>query len=306
MLCWLHRCRLGLAILVTLVTCWVANRISACDSSTCCCRRPDAVTCVRREAWRIADSPNFQVCSLQNDAEARRVALQCECLRNALTRTWNPEAATWKPRCQVVLHADMASYVRAVGAGGQATVGSSLATPVRGPIRARRIDLRTDVDDVLVAALPHELCHLVLADRFRSTPAPLWFDEGVALQYDPVAKRQLHERDFRLGLQRGEALSLAELLAKDSYPARNRWAVFYGQSGSLVRWLLLRESPETLVQFVSHSREYGASRALTETYGLASLDDLHRQWRKDSVTLDAPLPEELLLPPSTPIRLVSQ
>jgi hypothetical protein len=205
-----------------------------------------------------------------------------------------------------VLHANKASYVRAVGSGGEVTVGSSMATPIRGPIHIRRIDLRTDVEDILLAALPHELCHLVLADRFRSTPAPLWFDEGVALQYDTPAKRKLHERDFRLGLQRGDALSLAELLAKDSYPRRNQWAVFYGQSGSLVRWLLARECPEKLVQFVDRLREVGASRSLTEVYGIASVDDLYRQWRNDAIALDAPLPKELLLPPSTPFLLVNQ
>jgi hypothetical protein len=302
--CWLHRCRPWLAILVTLV--WATQRSSACDSPTCCCQRPDVVTCVCREAWHVADSPNFQVCSLKSDAEARRVALQCECLRNALARTWNPGAETWNPRCQIVLHGDTASYVRAVGRGGEATVGSSLATPVRGPIRMRRIDLRTDVDDVLVAALPHEMCHLVLADRFRATPAPLWFDEGVALQYDSPAKRQLHERDLRHGLQRGEVFSLTELLAENRYPPQSQWGVFYGQSGSLVRWLLTRESPEKLVQFIGRSHEHGASRALADTYGVGSFDDLYRQWRKDAIALDAPLPDDLLLPSPQPFRLASQ
>lgn len=304
--CWLQRCRPWLAILVTLALGGEAKRTSACDSATCCCRLPGAIDCVHRGAWRVADSPNFQVCSLQSDAEARRVATQCECLRNALAASWNPDAETWNPRCQIVLHADMASYVRAVGAGGEATVGSSLVTPVQGPIRTRRIDLRTDVDDVLVAALPHELCHVVLADRFRSGPAPLWFDEGVAMQYDPPAKRQLHERDLRLGLQQGEAFSLEELVAENSYPPRNQWGMFYGQSGSLVRWLLTRESPEKLVQFVGRSRQLGASRALTATYGVAHFDDLYRQWRNDAIALDSPLPKAFLLPPSTSFRQISQ
>jgi hypothetical protein len=305
MLCWLDRCRPWLATLFVLGSSCAAKPTLACNSATCCCRQPDAVTCVCRDAWHVADSPNFQVCSLQSDAEARRVALQCECLRNALTTTWNPDAETWGPRCQVVLHANVAGYVRAVGSGGEATVGSSLVTPVRGRIEKRRIDLRTDVDDVLVAALPHELCHVVLADRFRSAPAPLWFDEGVALLYDPPAKRELHERDWRVGLQRGEAFSLTELLAESSYPPRSRWGVFYGQSGSLVRWLLTRESPEKLVQFVSQSREQGASRALTETYGIGSFDDLYRQWRKYAISLADPLPERLSLPTSAPNHLVS-
>jgi hypothetical protein len=304
MLFWLDRCRPWLATLFVLGWSWAETPTLACDSPSCCCRQPDAVTCVCREAWHVADSPNFQVCSLQSDAEARRVALQCECLRNALTTTWNPDAKTWSPRCQVVLHASVTGYVRAVGSGGDATVGSSLATPVRGRIQRRRIDLRTDVDDVLVAALPHELCHLVLADRFRSTPVPLWLDEGVALQYDPAAKRQLHERDYRLGLQRGEAFSLPELLAESSYPTPSRWGVFYGQSGSLVRLLLTRDSPEKLVEFVGVSREQGASRALAATYGVGSLDDLYRQWRNSAISLADPLPKGLPLPTSAPIHLV--
>lgn len=294
--CWLHHCRPWLALLVTLTICGEAKWTSACDSPTCCCCRPDAINCVRRGAWHVADSANFQVCSLESDAEARQVALHCECLRNRLTSTWNDEAAVWTPRCQVVLHPHVASYLGAVGRGGEVTLGSSLATPTRGPIRARRIDLRTDVDNVLVAALPHELCHLVLADRFRGSKVPLWFDEGVALQYDPAAKRALHERDLQVGLQRGAAVPLAELLSQRDYPPAERWGVFYGQSGSLVRTLLSRGSPGQLLNFVKRSREVGVDFALRETYQLANIDDLDGAWRGEAISLSAALPAELALP----------
>jgi hypothetical protein len=293
---WLLRCRRWLALLVTMVSSWEATRTSACDSPTCCCRRPDAVTCVRREAWHIADSPNFQVCSLQSDAEARRVASQCECLRNALAKSWNPTAEPWNPRCQIVLHAEIASYVRAVGGGSQSTVGSSLVTPVRGPIRTRRIDLRTDVEDVLIAALPHELCHVVLADRFRESPAPLWFDEGVALLYDPAAKRSLHERDLHAGRQRGVSVPLRDLLTQANYPPAERWGVFYGQSGSLVRCLLTKGKPEQLIKFVEGSRDVGVDWALRETYQFANINDLSEVWKRETVNLSAELPAELALP----------
>jgi hypothetical protein len=301
--CRLYRCRPWLAILVTLLSCWAAKRTSACDAPSCCCRRPNAVTCVRREAWHVADSPNFQVCSLQSEAEARRVALQCECLRNALTGTWNPEAETWSPRCQIVLHADMANYVRAVRGGSQTTVGSSLVTPVQGPIRTRRIDLRTDVEDVLVAALPHELCHVVLADRFRESPPPLWFDEGVALLYDPTAKRALHERDLHAGRQWGVAVPLRDLLTQDRYPPAERWGVFYGQSGSLVRCLLTQGTPEQLIKFVEVSRDVGVDWALRETYQVANIDDLSEVWKRQTVNMSAELPAELALPSATAPQL---
>ncbi len=304
--CWLHRRRPWLAVLVTLVVSIETKPASACDSPTCCCQRPDAVTCVRREAWHIADSPNFQVCSLHSAAESRRVASQCECLRNALAKSWNPDAQTWNPRCQIVLHADMASYVRAVGGGSQTTVGSSLVTPVRGRIRTRRIDLRTDVDDVLVAALPHELCHVVLADRFRESPAPLWFDEGVALLYDSAAKRALHERDLKAGQQRRIAVPLPELLRQAEYPQAERWGVFYGQSAALVRCLLANGSPGELINFVHRSQDVGIDLALRETYHLANIDDLHRVWQRGALNLSAELPPDLSLPTATPLQIAGR
>jgi hypothetical protein len=186
------------------------------------------------------------------------------------------------------------------------TLGSSLATPVRGPIQVRRIDLRTDVPDVLTAALPHELCHLVIADRFREGPAPLWFDEGAALQYDPANKRRLHERDFQVGLTRGEAFPLEELLAETRYPPAERWDVFYGQSGSLLRWILSRVSPERALEFAKRAKAVGANRGVAEVLRLGSADELYRTWRLQAVELDAPLPEKMLLPTAEPLRLVER
>ena len=303
--CWLHCCRPWLAILITLVAYCEAEQTSACDSPACCCRRPEIVTCLRRGAWHVADSPNFQVCSLESAAEARRVALHCECLRNRLASTWNEEAKPWTAQCQVVLHPHLTSYVRAVGRGGEATLGSSLATPRRGPIRARRVDLRADVGDVLVAALPHELCHLVLADRFRDSPAPLWFDEGVALQYDAAAKRALHERDLQKGLQRDATVPLAELLSRRDYPPADQWGMFYAQSGSLVRTLLAKGTPEQLIAFVQSSREVGVDFALRETYQLANIDALDGAWRREAISLSAALPAELALPAAA-LQVVSK
>lgn len=302
--------RFGLQVgLTTLAFCLGGvppSRSIACDSAACCCQNPAAVTVARSGASYVADSPNFQVCSLSSEAEARRVALHCECWRTQLVATWGDGPITWAPRCQVVLHPTVAAYRRAVGPGAEATLGSSLTTPARGPIRGRRIDLRTDVDDVLVAALPHELCHLVLADRFRDAPAPLWFDEGVALQYDPAAKRRLHDRDLQSGLQRGTALPLSELLAQRGYPSADRWGEFYGQSASLVRFLLTKGSPQDLVDFVVRSRDVGSDLALRETYQIADVDRLYGQWRRNSAPFSAGLPAKLSIPSTTPLQVAAR
>jgi hypothetical protein len=238
-----------------------------CDSINCSCCDSCPVACGRQGAWFVALTDNFQVCSLESAAQAEKMAKHCEQVRAAIMRTWCDDCSTWTPKCQIVLHRTARDYVRAVGAGSDATLGSSLVQPTTGAIRTRRIDLRTDVDDYLTAALPHEMCHVVLADRFRDKAPPLWFDEGVALQYDTVEKQRLHERDRQIGLTRQTSYPLFELLALEGYPPAERWNVFYGQSAALVRWLLTQGSPLQLVKCVEQSQQVGISIALRESFG---------------------------------------
>jgi hypothetical protein len=40
--------------------------------------------------------------------------------------------------------------------------------------------------------LPHEITHVVLADRFNTKPMPRWADEGMAVLTEPVEKKQAH------------------------------------------------------------------------------------------------------------------
>jgi hypothetical protein len=248
---------------------------SCCDSVSCTCQSDCPVNCTRQGAWFIAVSDNFQVCSLQSQAHAEQMARHCEQVRTTLIRTWRGESKLWNPKCQVVLHGSTRDYVRAVGPGSEATLGSSLVKPAVGAIRTRRIDLRTDVADYVTAALPHEMCHVVLADHFREGPPPLWFDEGVALQYDPPAKQRLHERDLRVGLQRGAAFTLPELLILKEYPTQDRWGVFYGQSASLVRWLLTKGTAQRLLQSVAETPNGGISRTLRNDYGIQGWENVH-------------------------------
>lgn len=268
----------------------------ACDCRDCCCRERKAVSVRDAGTWRIADSPNFQVCSLISVKEAERVARHCECLRTKLAATWNPQASPWKPRCQIVLHAGIDGYRRAVGAGADATSGSSLVTPLQGVVTARRIDLRADVDDVLTAALPHELFHVVIADRFRSSLPPLWFDEGMAIQYDVASKRTLHDRDVQAALAAGTAFTIDELIAVDAYPPADRWGAFYGQSGAFVRWLLTNGSPEEVLAFARESRSQGIHFALARYHPGRETPDIDLAWRREGPSLTTALPPAWALP----------
>lgn len=254
----------------------------ACDLPACQCKDAGTTAHSRQGAWRIAETANFQVCSLASSTEAGQVARSCEELRAAIVEAWGLPSAgdAWTPKCQVILHGNVRAYGAAVGAEHASTFGSSLVEPFTGSIRARRIDLRTDVANYLHEALPHELTHVLLADSYRDGPAPLWFDEGIALLADTRAKQLLHERDLHEGLRSRTEYSLNALLTATAYPPNDRMGVFYGQCASLARFLRARGTPGELWQFASRVRDLGANLALRECYGIQGVADLERQWRQ--------------------------
>ncbi|MBX3426802.1 MAG: hypothetical protein KF688_14075 [Pirellulales bacterium] len=235
----------------------------------------------RQGPWWIATTGNFQVCSLAGAAEAERTARRCEEIRAELIREWGfveAEQRPWRPKCRIILHVTTQSYAAAVGTAYAATYGSSLTKPTTGPVQSRRIDLRTDVPNFLAAALPHELCHVLLADRHRETAAPLWYDEGIALLADPEAKQILHERDRNDGVRRGFGFTVSELVTARGYPTRQRMGVFYGQCAALTRYLRSRGSADQLHRFAVRCQEIGVNQAATECYGFESGRDLEQHW----------------------------
>jgi hypothetical protein len=264
----------GLAFQLVLLWCHaIPAKAETCVCGTSC---PCTVQCKSQGAWHLADSVNFQVCSLRSSDEAKLVAHHCETVRKRLVSVWADKTNAWQPKCQIILYSNASSYVRAVGRGGEATLASALVKRAKGRIVSRRIDLRSDVADYLTAALPHEMSHVVVADRLPD--APLWLDEGIAILADTAEKQRLHERDLRLGVLDGNAFSAEELLSLDTYPPVGRWGVFYGQSASLVRYLLSRGSADDLIALVETADEMGANLALRETYGMSGLQDVERLW----------------------------
>jgi hypothetical protein len=256
------------------------SNTEAGDAAESFCSDAKPIKCYRQGSWWIALSESFQVCSLRGSRDAKLAANRCEEVRAALNRTWqlSTSAAPWRPKCQVILYPDARSYVAAVGGGSEPTVGSSLVKPRTGIITSRRIDLRADVPRYLEVALPHELCHLLVADRFRDRPAPLWYDEGMALLADQPEKLKLHERDLREGLRRRTTYRMHELFAAETYPAAERMGVFYGQCAALTQLLLALGTPAQLHEFVTIIPTVGANGALQSTYGIAGVAELEAKW----------------------------
>lgn len=234
-------------------------------------------------AFAIGDdggSRDFVVCSYRGGPSPGTVAERCCSTRRQLHARWLSDRAIqpWKPRCRIVVHATRAGYLNAVGRGAAQTSGSSLIRFDGSRIVERRIDLLADGGGDL-PALAHELTHVVLADRFGGRQPPHWADEGIALLSDSAEKQALHRRDCQLALHRETALRLAEIVRLERFTSGEEAAAFYGQSLSLVDFLVRQAGPARFLTFVETGMDNGYDRALRQYYDIDGLADLERQWQ---------------------------
>jgi hypothetical protein len=260
------------------------SRVSAdcdCNCATSCGK------CYKSGAWCIAETENFQACTTDSERTAQQLAEAAEKLREDLRQKWldeSPDGAEakshWTPKCQIVLHPNQASYVAAAGRGSEHTVGSSLVSVEHGQIKSRRIDLAGGRSDFLSAALPHELTHVVLKDRFLSAAIPRWADEGTAILADTEVKQGRHRSDLDEAIHRHATFAAANLVTMDDYPGSDRMGTFYGESASLTKFLVERGKPARFIDFVEMAAAKGYDAALRQCYGISSVDELDRQWRR--------------------------
>lgn len=232
-----------------------------------------------------AESPNFFVRSFQNGPLAADVLEDCKRLRADLQHRWHGDDmdAAWNTRCEVVLHPTYESYLQTVGRGGQQTRGSSLIRISDGRVLARRIDLLTDGQGNC-PALPHELTHIVLVERFARGRLPRWLDEGIATMADASEKKRLHYRDCREALRLGTGLRIVDLLVLDRFESPDQVAAFYGQSLTLVEFLAGRDSPRRILEFAEAAMKHGYDRALRDHYAIDGVAALERAWRQHLAT----------------------
>lgn len=250
-------------------------------ASTC----PDAPVIVSRSRhgrWLVLETENFQVCSDGSATNATGLARRAEALRSALRSKWlgRSSGGSWNPRCQIVLHRKRESYAAAVGRGSERSVGSSLVEVDDGQIVGRRIDLLADQTQFRSAALPHELTHIVLRERFASTAPPRWADEGAAILADPQTKQARHSNDLTKALARQDLFRIGELLTMDEYPRPDRMGAFYGQSAALAQFLVERVDADRFVKFIECAMIEGYDAALRKCYGIGGVSELDLQWRQ--------------------------
>lgn len=233
------------------------------------------------QGWKIVETPSFRCQSQLAWPAARELAASCEAWKTALQEHWlgDDTSDVWHPRCEVIVHPSLAGYAQTLGRPADRSVGCTSLKCDGGRVVYRRIDVRSDAIDWSNAALPHELTHVVLADRFGDKSLPAWINEGVAMLAEDDAKQRLRWSDLRSGLRTRPSYRLGELMRITHHPPVSHLDAFYGQSLSLVGFLMTQSDCETFWKFAGRLTHVSPEAALSEIYGYRSADDLQSAWQ---------------------------
>ncbi len=243
--------------------------------------RGDAVQHLPRTAqgWSVAQTENFRILHNQPRAFAEQVALAAEKGRALLCDRWLADAADrWTPRCDIWLYATPDEYSRATGVSAQMP-GHSTTHGEGQRIIARRIDLRCDHAGLLSAVLPHEITHVVIADRFGEKRVPPWANEGMAVLSEPREQLAKHCGNVPRYWREGRLYSVAQMVRMGDYPPPAEMGSFYAQSVMLVDFLVAQKGPRTFVRFLEDIGYFGYEPALQQHYGW-SRAQMEQLWQR--------------------------
>ncbi len=238
---------------------------------------------IHRQAggWKRVETENFHCWSLLPDEDARQLALSCELWRAQLQKTWlsQREAVAWTPKCEVVVHPQRDDYNRALNRLGDMSVGSTRMNFDQGRVVLRRIDVRADASDWSNAALPHELTHVVLGDRFGGRSLPRWADEGIAMLSESLEKHQVRLANLKVILTQQQTLRVSDLVRMQFMPERHQLDAFYGQSLALSSLLIRKSTPARFADFVEDAMQQGFDPALQRHYQMSGVAALEQEWK---------------------------
>lgn len=232
--------------------------------------------------WKVVESRNFRCWSVLPDQEVRQLAQSCEVWRERLRKTWMTHVTPndWVPKCDVYVHTTRADYNRALNRPGDSSVGSTMMDFDQGRTVLRRIDVRSDASDWSNAALPHELTHVVLGERFGGHALPRWADEGIAMLSESSDKHRERLTNLQEIVAGRPTLTIAELCRTTRIPSAALRDAFYGQSIALASLLIAKSTPAKFADFIEESTAVGLDPALQKHYNLQGVNALQREWNE--------------------------
>jgi hypothetical protein len=252
----------------------IADAPNSCCDCACRARYPSG-------GWQVYETKNFRLHYHSQEPRLADVAKLCEGSRNLLHRQWldTDDSAAWSPKCDVFLYWNPADYVRSSGNSAE-TRGTSSMEVGLGKVWNRRIHLRVDQPGYVESVLPHELTHVVLADRFCNCQIPRWADEGIAMLSEPPARRQALDQLLRQTEASGATIPLRELLTAMRYPTDpGRAQLFFAQSVSFADYVVRQSSGTHLVRMIEAAQRGGYDFAVRNVFGIDGVNAMESNWR---------------------------
>jgi hypothetical protein len=231
-------------------------------------------------AWAVAETANFRVFHNQPREMAEQAARVAEGTRTEMLRKWfNEPNDPWPQKCALYLHASAEAYAQASQAP-MSSPGHSRIQSDGGRVLSREIHMHCDNPNMLIAVLPHETTHVVIAGKLGDKPVPRWADEGMAVLTEPREQVERHLRNLPRHSQERQLFYLRDLVQLEDYPQQpQRVGAFYAQSVSLVDFLSRQKGPQTFAQFVRDGQSGGYEEALRRHYGYQGFPELEQRWR---------------------------
>lgn len=279
------RSGLGAVVLLTAFLCGTADARhrspSSAPSDAATSSPANPIRIYRDSGWIIRETKNFRICSRCDADVLSTLPERCEALRSRLQSTWleGRPPKDWSPRCEIVVHGSLSAYCRALGFENR-SVGCTTIKVDAGRVTSRRVDLRLDAPDWAEAALPHELTHVVLADRFAGRPLPAWADEGMSMLAESESKQAQRRHALRLARARGKVPGIRQLWSFDQPSPAVTADAFYGLSMEVTQFLVERDSPQRFLEFVETAMSQGHERALRDCYRIAGVSALESDCRR--------------------------
>ncbi len=233
--------------------------------------------------WQVTTSTNFRLFHLHiGSSLAWRVVDAAEADREEQLRLWDglSPSTSWSPKCSVYLYPSNTTLLQMTGR--QRKAGSAVNRPSvlrPGGMIDRRINIAADDANILRCTLPHEIAHIILADKLHGRKAPLWSDEGLAVLAEHPSCQRHAMAHLAQYLARGQAYPVMVLMQMKHYPADELKFLFYAQSASLTRFLLEQGTRRQFVQFLRWAKPGSIESALRQVYLLDGFSDLEQRWR---------------------------
>jgi tetratricopeptide (TPR) repeat protein len=232
--------------------------------------------------FAVYESANFRVLHRSTREFAERFAAAAEKARESAFEKWfGPAPGPWTPRCEIYVYTNADGYIRAAK-GHPQSHGFTTVEVNAGRATRRRIDLVGDNPNLVTAALPREMTHVVLADLFAEPLLPRWADEAMAILAEPRANVDLYLRAVPECRREGKIFAVGPLLQSTEFPDASAVTPFYAESVSLVDMLVAMKGPKEFSVFLNAARRYGYEGALKRNYNIQTFSELQERWTRHS------------------------